>query len=278
MRRDALAVVALLTGAADLVAARCAADNCLRALRATQIPGRLESAQAFCSTFTSATVAATSIPTFAADACKANQNGGMSSRLSSACSCIAPSTTGSATGTATAPTTTTASVAACARASSSWAEQIQTTGEFPRSLTAPLTTDHGPATPTVAASLAYECLNSVPLHKEEAIALVDSIEPYLEWQSDAAYKADPPKDYFYPGYDMFANLAKVKSNLQAGKYASEYAFQSDLYDTVVGPGHDGHYIFYPDALTKAFKWRRQRSLVSVSEDGTSLPVIKIYGK
>lgn len=35
-------------------------------------------------------------------------------------------------------------------------------------------------------------------------------------------------------------------------------------------------MFYPDALTKAFDWGRQRSLVSISEDGTSLPVIKIY--
>lgn len=278
MRRDAIIVAALLAGGADLVAARCAADNCLRAMRATQTPGRLESAQAFCSTFTSATVAATAIPTFAADACKANQNGDLSSRLSSACSCIAPTTTAPATGTTTVPTTT-ASVAACARASSSWAEQIKTTGRCPCCPMVSLRiADKSPATPTVAAALAYECLKSVPLHKEAAIELVDSIEPYLEWQSDAAYKADPPQDYFYPGYDMFANLAKVKSNLQAGKYANEYAFQSDLYNTVVGPGHDGHYIFYPDALSKAFKWRRQRSLVSISEDGTSLPVIKLYGK
>ncbi|PNY23275.1 Uncharacterized protein TCAP_06780 [Tolypocladium capitatum] len=160
--------------------------------------------------------------------------------------------------TTTVPTTT-ASVAACAIISSSWAAQIKTT-----------------ATPTVAAALAYECLNSVPLHKDAAIELVDSIEPYLEWQSDAAYKADPPENYFYPGYDMYSNLAKVKSNLQANEYANEYTFQSDLYNTVVGPGHDGHFIFYPDALTKAFKWRRQRSLVSISEDGKAMPVIKLY--
>ena len=135
-----------------------------------------------------------------------------------------------------------------------------------------------PATPTVAAALAYECLNSIPLNKDAAIALVDAIEPYLEWQSDSPFKADPPKGYFYPGYDLFAALAKVRSNLVANKYANEYTFQSDLYATVFAPGHDGHFIFYPDALTKVFEWRRQRSLVSISEDGSSLPVIKLYGK
>lgn len=39
------------------------------------------------------------------------------------------------------------------------------------------------ATPTIAASVAYECLLSVPLGKEAALEFVDSIEPYLEWQS-----------------------------------------------------------------------------------------------
>jgi hypothetical protein len=128
----------------------------------------------------------------------------------------------------------------------------------------------------VAASLAYDCLKSVPLNKAAAIDLVDALEPYLEWQSDAAYKADPPADYFYPPVDIFAALAKVRANLVADKYAGEYDFQLDLYVTVFGPGHDGHYVFYPDALTKVFQWTRQRSLVSVSEDGSSLPVIKLY--
>lgn len=39
------------------------------------------------------------------------------------------------------------------------------------------------ATPTIAASIAYDCLLSVPLGTEAAIEFVDSIEPYLEWQS-----------------------------------------------------------------------------------------------
>lgn len=72
---------------------------------------------------------------------------------------------------------------------------------------------------------------------------MESIVPYLEWQSDSAYLANPPKDYPYPGYDIFAALQKVKMRLQADKYVSEYEFQSDLYETVFAPAHDGHFIF-----------------------------------
>ncbi|KAK3339035.1 hypothetical protein B0H65DRAFT_288278 [Neurospora tetraspora] len=163
-------------------------------------------------------------------------------------------------------TTTTASPTVptsepCAIVSSSWATQKAA---------------NPAATPTVAAALAYECLNSIPLGKAAAIELVDSLRPYLDWQSDSAYKAKPPREYPYPGYDLFGALDNVKAKLQADKYANEYQFQQELYTTVWGPGHDGHFVFYPDALTRVFEWRRQRSLVSISEDGKSLPVIKVY--
>lgn len=133
-----------------------------------------------------------------------------------------------------------------------------------------------PGSNIVPASVAYECLKSVPLGKQAAIELVDAIEPYLEWQSDPNYKKNPPADYSYPGYDMFGNLAKVRANLVDDKYDGEYAFQLDLYETVFLPGHDGHFIMYPDLLSRAFRFGRQRSLVSISEDGSKLPVIKLF--
>ena len=58
-------------------------DNCLRALRATQTPGRLSAAQKFCSTFTKTHDCV--VPTYVPWECN-------SWRLSSACSCIAAST------------------------------------------------------------------------------------------------------------------------------------------------------------------------------------------
>ncbi len=114
-----------------------------------------------------------------------------------------------------------------------------------------------------------------PLHKS-------SISTSFEWlpadllSADSAYLKSPPAGYFYPPHDIFAYLAIIKFNLYINAYANEYEFQKDLYQ-LFARCHDGHFHFDPDLLTKAFQWARQRSLVSISEDGTSLPVIKLYG-
>ncbi|KAF6807039.1 peptidase s41 family protein [Colletotrichum sojae] len=240
-------------------AADCNADNCLRALRATQTPGRLESARAFCATFTGASAAPTETPAFALDNCKPNQVGDASFRISSACSCIAaPSTTASATVTASASTTATAG-AACSAVSASWAAQIAAT-----------------PTPTVDAKLAYECINSAPLNKPAALKFIDEMKPYLEWQSDLAFLKNPPADYFFPPHDVFAALDKVRAGIEADEYPNEYSWQQDMFINVFGPGHDGHLYVYSDLLTNAMEWARPFALVSISEDGVSTPVIKIY--
>jgi hypothetical protein len=41
----------------------------------------------------------------------------------------------------------------------------------------------GVALPTVDAQLAYECLTSVPINSTDATALINSILPYVEWQT-----------------------------------------------------------------------------------------------
>lgn len=56
----------------------------------------------------------------------------------------------------------------CARVSSEWAAQKQANAS---------------ATVVVDGQLAYDCLNSVPLHGDEAVRLVRSIEPFLQWQT-----------------------------------------------------------------------------------------------
>ncbi|CAK7229666.1 hypothetical protein SBRCBS47491_007328 [Sporothrix bragantina] len=278
-----------------LALASCNADNCLRALRATQTPGRLQSAQSFCLEYTAIASTAVAIPSYATEACKSNQVGPLSVRLSSACSCLGPATT--ATGTSsTVISSATSSVPPSGTSSSSSIDSGTTTSTI-ASASPPVTGSPTLSEPcaiassawqaqfnpdnddivSIPAELAYNCFKSVPLHKDEAVQLVDSIEPYLEWQSDAEYKADPPADYFYPPYDMFAALAAVRSNLVNGVYESEYDFQIDLYLKVFGQGHDGHFVFYPDLLSGAFLYTRPYSLVSVSDDTNGgLPVIKVY--
>ncbi|KAI0099865.1 hypothetical protein GGR51DRAFT_551876 [Nemania sp. FL0031] len=148
----------------------------------------------------------------------------------------------------------------CAVVSSAWAAQIAAT-----------------ATPTVAASIAHDCLNSVPIHKEGALRYIESMKPYVEWQSDTIFKKNPPADYFYPPHDIWGAIEEVRAGIEADKYASEYAWQQDLYIKVFGPSHDGHFVSYPDVLTNAIEWQRQFALVSISDkpDG-STPKIKLY--
>ncbi|EGX88155.1 hypothetical protein CCM_09291 [Cordyceps militaris CM01] len=65
--------------------ASCSADNCMRALRASHIPGRLEESQQFCWDFTRRlNKDATKVPEYAAKACGSDPV----QRVSSACACI----------------------------------------------------------------------------------------------------------------------------------------------------------------------------------------------
>ncbi|KAH9884009.1 hypothetical protein F4778DRAFT_578709 [Xylariomycetidae sp. FL2044] len=158
-------------------------------------------------------------------------------------------------------TTTATPTEPCAVVSSAWAAQISAT-----------------ETPLVEASVAYDCLNTVPLYKEGALRFIDEMEPYLEWQSDTVWKKDPPDTYFFPAHDIWATVAEIKADITADKYDSEYAWQADLYKRLFGPAHDGHFVVYPDALSAAVEWQRPFALVSVSEEGPagSDPVIKLY--
>ncbi|KAF9881428.1 peptidase s41 family protein [Colletotrichum karsti] len=127
--------------------------------------------------------------------------------------------------------------------------------------------------PTVEAKLAHDCLRSVPLHKEAAIQLVDSIRPYVEWQSDLPYLKSPPKDYEPGPFDIIGHLEKIRGNLATDKYNGELAFQQDLF-AMTAQVRDGHFQFMPDALTGVFEYLRPFGLASYSKDPVSLPVIK----
>nr|POE93302.1 mannosyl-oligosaccharide alpha-1,2-mannosidase 1b [Quercus suber] len=134
------------------------------------------------------------------------------------------------------------------------------------------------ATPTVPAELAYECLNSIPFDSSAAVALLDSIRPYLDWQTTFSYVKDPPAEYaekVQPPYDFHANYERIYDNAKNDKYSSEYEFGLEVYECFSFP-HDGHLALYPDSVTKIFSFGRTTPLVSVSVDGTSIPEVFVY--
>lgn len=125
--------------------------------------------------------------------------------------------------------------------------------------------------------MAYDCLQSIPMNKDRALDLLSAIEPYLEWQSDIEHLKEPPSDYPFPGYDVFGELDKVRQKVKQGAYANHYAFDTELMSKVFLAAHDGHFRYSPDLLS-VFSFTYPRALVSVSEDGISVPVIKLLGK
>lgn len=128
------------------------------------------------------------------------------------------------------------------------------------------------------AQLAYECINSVPFNSSAAVAYLDSIRPYIDWQTTIEYLKDPPAEYatkVQPPYDFYANWDRIYSKAASGGYASEYAFGIDLY-TSFQTAHDGHFVIYPDSVNLIFSYGRTMPLVSVSTDGQSIPEVFAY--
>ncbi|KAF2022116.1 peptidase S41 family protein-like protein [Aaosphaeria arxii CBS 175.79] len=134
------------------------------------------------------------------------------------------------------------------------------------------------ATPTVPAQLAYDCITSVPLNKSAALDLIDSITPYFRWQSNTVWLKDPPKEYaekVQEGVDVWGGLEDIQSKVESETFKNEFEFGWALY-RLLQTTHDGHFVFVPDVIGTVFNWARPVPLVSVSEDGKSLPKPFVY--
>lgn len=134
------------------------------------------------------------------------------------------------------------------------------------------------AVPTVPAALAYECINSVPFNQSAAVDLLDSIRPYLEWQTNLQWIKDPPVEYaqkIQAPYDFLKNFEGIYTKASAGSYASEYEFGFELY-RCFQRAHNGHFVLVPDSVGNIFWFGRPTPLVSVSMDGTSIPEVFVY--
>ncbi|KAH7046704.1 peptidase S41 family protein [Macrophomina phaseolina] len=134
------------------------------------------------------------------------------------------------------------------------------------------------ATPTLPARLAYDCLMSAPLNKSAALELIDSLKPYIEWQSTQSYLKDPPAEYaekVQGPVDIELGLVEIADKVNSDAFAGEYEFGWALY-SLIQSAHDGHFSYVPDSVGAIFTWGRPISLVSISEDGQKLPAPFVY--
>ena len=76
-------------------------------------------------------------------------------------------------------------------------------------------------------------------------------------------------------YDFYGEFDTIKSKVSAGAYKSEYEFGFEVYRAYQRT-HDGHFVYYPDSVTYLVNFGRTTPLVSISEDGKSVPKIYVY--
>ena len=124
------------------------------------------------------------------------------------------------------------------------------------------------------ADLAFNCLQAVPLHKDDAILWLRSIQPYLDWQSTIAYLKNPPKGYLEPAHDLFGAFNSIVSGVTNGTYKTEYDLAVDIHH-LFSDAHDEHFHYTPKILA-LFNFDREEALVSVSLDGQAAPKPYIY--
>ena len=120
--------------------------------------------------------------------------------------------------------------------------------------------------------VAYDCLMSVPLVKEDALRLMDAMSAMLEWQSSLAYLKYPPPGYHLEAADLVKGLQEVRDAVVVGHIDSEYAFQQHL-NELFGSAHDGHLTLRMD-IVPIFGWYRPwADWVAISTNGKDVPQI-----
>ncbi|KAH7040617.1 uncharacterized protein B0I36DRAFT_231482, partial [Microdochium trichocladiopsis] len=128
----------------------------------------------------------------------------------------------------------------------------------------------------VPASLALQCLRSVPLKKQPALKLLASLKSYASWQSTLAWLKDPPKSYSFPAVDVLAALDNITTTVSNDGYSNEYDLQLDIYKLVIS-AHDGHFSFAGDVF-RPFNFQNDLAarIISVSRDGIEVPQLYPY--
>lgn len=133
----------------------------------------------------------------------------------------------------------------------------------------------GSGIPQVPAQVAWDCIQSVPLNATSGLRLMESIRPYLDWQTTIAYLKNPPSGYLEPAVDVLGEYASIVSKLQSGGFTNEYDFEFTLYE-LFQTTHDGHFRYLPSLVAGVFGFGRPLAMVSVSSDGEALPKPYVY--
>lgn len=118
---------------------------------------------------------------------------------------------------------------------------------------------------------AYDCVTSVKLDASDAVAMIEVIRSYLDFQTTLVFNRDPPESYQQPAIDVWTRLDELSREVEDGAYNNQYEFDVALQAIFKGV-HDGHFAF-DMGVYGLFSWLLPDTLVSVSSDGQELPQV-----
>ncbi|KAF4887028.1 Peptidase S41 family protein ustP [Colletotrichum fructicola] len=121
----------------------------------------------------------------------------------------------------------------------------------------------------VLPSIAYNCLKSIPVDKENDMGLLNYLEPYVQFQSTLEPLAAPPDFYLIPGVDVLSGFGQIRAKLTNDEYDSQVDFALELSYLFI-QASDGHFVYKP-AILDVFQFGSLSSVVSVADNATALP-------
>jgi hypothetical protein len=83
----------------------------------------------------------------------------------------------------------------------------------------------------IPAELAWSCLQSIPINPSAALDLLNSLLPYISFQSNLAFIKNPPPEYaqkVQPPVDVLGALENMAQKIRAGGYRGEYEVCASL--------------------------------------------------
>lgn len=123
----------------------------------------------------------------------------------------------------------------------------------------------------IPGQLAQDCLLSMPFNSTLAVDFLHEIWKYFEFQSTLELLKDPPPQYNADPVDFVGWFESIGDRASKGQFDSQYEFDLEL-THLVRSANDGHFYIQP-CSTAIFSFTVPGALVSVSDDGTTIPKI-----
>ncbi|KAJ4248422.1 hypothetical protein NW762_012759 [Fusarium torreyae] len=127
---------------------------------------------------------------------------------------------------------------------------------------------HDTSTPFVPATLAVDCLRSMPYDAELGQSFITELTKYIQFQSTLETLTDPPNTYMSKPVDILAGL----KNISDTDFDSHYDFDRAI-STLIYSAHDGH-LYVGLCSQQIFNFGLPvPGFVSISEDGYESPAM-----